>query len=644
MDSPDSPLRQQGTSPPPTKGRGGGTRHYMSPAEDAHFHPSQRRPLLVPPGPVPPKKFIFHNTRVQDMAPPPAPRLETKSLLPTPIKELARRGGYMPTSPVSRSSDEGDLKIESSEADSQEQQASRDPRLKRKLPSQTPEVVAPKRKPDLHLVVHQILSEHSYCKGGGIVNEPQLELQEIPSSAKVRGSSFLSVIGNRVWSRVRYRSVIRKELKTKLNTALNRPVFKSCSKHFEQLRMYCVTCAESICKKCAAESSIHHGHDYGVLKRAWDGGREALLVKLESQTKPMVSDKKSSSEVPLSTQPEDKLKLAPSPPEAKPEPTKEVIESPKEVETPMELTAVEPKAEEGEVDEDSAIDDDFYLDIDSDGFSSSDEVMPSPAEGITVEPHRKREQSYIISLPTCLSPSRAKPLTDATMGSGASHIVAKLPTDTTIGSGTSCTDTATGAVGSGTGGHTVAKLLTDALPSTASGTSHDSIPAVPAEVTEEEALNRATDSNAPKDGPTQWSITNFDPRKNLIRLSKVDLQSRMGQDSYIGQMISNRLALYASNSSPSGSSVAESSEFSRSEDSLMSWGEGDLESLSLSSFDSNSSLVSSLGEERGRTVRSGRGIRGGHVHRKRQWRKCMQMSTRRTRAAKMADAMVQKFE
>ena len=800
-DTPNSPMRQQqqqqDTPPLAARGRGGGggggvPRHYMGPPEDGLFHPPpQRRSLLGHPGA--PQKFTFHNTRVQDMAKSPPTRHEVRTLLPGPMKEAisSRRGGYIPPGPVGWGGEEGGQRMETNslETDTSHSNEQRDPRLKRKqqqqqqqppqapLPPQAPQVTiatATKRKQDIHLIVHQILSEHSYCKGGGSENEPELEKVKSEQTAST-GSSFLSVNRGGVPSvsrlllsaRRRSRSsrskpsvavngkgpAVEDRSNVKLSVAdcqvdPSSPVLSNqrpCSSHLEEMsRFYCVNCRQWICGKCVEKGGAHRGHDYGTLQ--WGKGKKSLVMKVEApeagdvppthqaavqdakvqesnsdikeqgakvesnrdikgqgakvesnsdikgqgakvesnsdikgvpqkpkiklkgahkekldtkeahaesvrlQAEPLLGDKRPHSALEFGSEP-----AKPVPTEGSRRVSKVVPPDSFKRSTRYQLHAK--RVEEEQAEDEFVAMDSFDLDIDSDDFSSSDEVMDhSDAETITVknqEDSWQAEPSYIISLPTTRSHASAKPLPDAPAaaitsgggggGGGGSHGVSTRahpsasPADASV---KSKVDDIPGDVISEThfdvadGGSTLAADADD-------GDSEDPATAVPALVEAAESLKRLGGSNknsahqaVTNEGSTsQWSITNYDPRKNLIRISKVDLQSpAMGQETY-SQLLSNRLALYASNSSPSGSSVTESCEFN---DDPLIGGEGELGTPSLSPLESDASSLSSLlSEERGRGTRRGRGMRGRG---RRRARKCTQMSTRRTRAMLVSDS------
>ena len=317
-DTPNSPMRQQqqqDTPPLATRGRGGGgggvPRHYMGPPEDGLFHPPpQRRSLLGHPGA--PQKFTFHNMWVQDMAKSPPTRYEVRTLLPGPMKEAisSRRGGYIPPGPVGWGGEEGGQRMETNslETDTSHSSEQRDRRLKRKQqqPPQAPQVTiatASKRK-------RQILSEHSYCKGGGSENEPELEKVKSKQAAST-ASSFLSVTRGGLPSvsrlllsaRRRARSsrskpsaavngkgpAVENRSNVKLSVAdcqvdPSSPVLsdqRPCSSHLEEMsRFYCVNCRQWICGKCVEKGGAHRGHDYGTLQ--WEKGKKSLVMKVEA--------------------------------------------------------------------------------------------------------------------------------------------------------------------------------------------------------------------------------------------------------------------------------------------------------------------------------------------------------------------------
>lgn len=717
----------------------------MGPSEDGHFHPPlQRRHLLGSPAGT--QKFTFHNTRVQDLAQAPPSRLEARSLLPAQMKEApSRRGGYVPSSPASWSSEEGP-RMETSETDSLHSQEQRDPRLKRKPPPQMPVptqvATATKRKQDIHLIVHQILSEHSYCKGGGDEIEPQLEIKsggKSASSSSSVSSSFLSVVGRRFPSRSRLQRSARKKVRSatskpevqavtsealngedpvKDKLKLDKPSgaqsrvlpapplpIRSCLSHPEELsRLCCVSCHKLICRKCVGKGRAHHGHDYGLLQ--WDG-RKAMLVRveppvvgvngmagekgpeigvpgaeLESKGEPLmpvVGDESPQVDI-LGARSESKEisqgpRLKPvvgvkgaqaeklNAEEAREEPVcvKESMAGVKGAPSVLDPTKLnsdsarvfppkdsrgvefDAKIVEKKSDDDFVVMGDFDLDIDSDGFSSSDEVMThSHAEAIAVKD--QEEPSYIISLPTTRSRPMANPSPDTQAAETADVGIATHMTHTTAEP--SCHDTQAGTAATSHPNTPDDAAMESHLKAdgssgfftlvTGEDTSGDTIQAV---VEATESLKKMLDDNNTehvKGGPSsQWSISNYDPRKNLIRFSRVD---KLGQESY-GQLLSNRLALYASNSSPSGSSLADSCELSYSEDTPLS-GEGNLDTPSLSSLDSASSLLSFPGEERvGWGMKRGRGTRGRGM-RQRNSRKCVQMTSRRTRAAMVCIALL----
>jgi len=156
----------------------------------------------------------------------------------------------------------------------------------------------------------------------------------------------------------------------------------------------------------------------------------------------------------------------------------------------------------------------------------------------------------------------------------------------------------------------------------------DEVSAVPSLMTEcTVALKNILESKQPsasleKEGGPQWSITKFDQKKNVIYISSV---CKSGQvfGSINGQVIPKKLALYASHSSPSGSSRTNSSEpsplASRESIARGSIGDtavsdangGDLDSLSLSSLEPSvkGSLARSSGNgEEGRGVEAEEGV------------------------------------
>lgn len=735
MDTQDGSMRQpqQDAPPPATRGRGGRgggggvPRHYMGLPEDGLFHPlpqqgPQRRTLLE--HPVPPQKFTFHNTRVQDMA---QPRHDMRSHLHSPMKDAmsSRRGGYIPSSPVGWGGEEGVQRMETSslETDASHSLEQRDPRLKRKQqppqvpphPPQAPQVTmattTTKRKQDIHLIVHQILSEHSYCKGGGSENEPELEKVRCEQAIKSTASCFLSInrggipsvskllsSARRRWrprskpvgKSVNGKGVVDDKSKMKsfsvadaqvdpLSPVLS--VHRFCSSHLEEMsKFYCMSCGEWICRKCVESSGSHHGHNYGTLQLG--RGKNSLFMKMEPQPDNIprshhagvqeakvaessgdIKEVSQKPKIKLGGTYEEKLDAKEFCPESvrlhaepfvgvkRPHSALEVSSEPAKF-VPPEASKTGPpeffkqstplhtkEVEEEEAEDDFVAMGNFDLDIDSDGFSSSDEVIDhSPAEAIAVksqEDCQQSEPSYIISLPTTRSHASAKPLPDSP--------VAEKTSDASYGVSTRASaqhSSVPAADESEVPGDTISEPRLDngadgGSTSAANADEVDSDDAVPVMVEAAESLRRLGSSSknsanqaVAKGGPTsQWSITNFDPRKNLIRISKVDLHpTGVSQEAY-GQLFSKRLALYASNSSPSGSSVAESCELS--EDAPIS-GDGELNTPSLSSLDSDASSLSSLlSEERGRGRRRGRGTRGRG---RRHSRKCTQISTRRTRA------------
>lgn len=511
---------------------------------------------------------------------------------------LPRSGGYSPASWSEESPT-----LDSPEPDS----ASRDPRLKRKPVTPTTAARVPKRKQDVHLLVHQILSEHSYCKGKG-ENEPQEESRRQLRARKgvVTVSSFLSHVGRRDRVRrhpltvksvhsvkkrdpkpepVKECSARKDNLKVELSVteleviaaSLQNKPFPQCSKHFEELKLYCVTCGEFVCKKCATEG--HQGHDYGKLKMT--DGEKSLPQKVDPVQPKMCS-----------TKPESELDHEGSPLvlNGSVEPRSKVDEALTEVKEdqvsglPRSEAKEEPElvkeAKEDVEEKESGIElHGFELDLDDDDFSSSDEMGCSGQE----------DQSYIISLP-----------------SNFSHVESR-PGKPVLG---------------------VSALEKGRRPSSVAMEGPGGLA----------SFRKQAHQIITRGGPSsQWSITNYDPNKNLIRFSKVDVSRTGGQlssEAFNGQLVPNRLALYASNSSPSGSSLTDMScdvspRLSRGgKDTPESGGEWDMETRSLSSLDSCSSAPPCPGAEE-------KVGRGGIVRRKwkrKQW-ESMQMSTRRTRAA-----------
>lgn len=213
IDSPESPMMS--TPPPPVRGRGGGGSPHFNPVgppppEENHLHPQRRHP------PMAPQKFI-HGARIHDR--PQSPRTEGASSLHqnrinSRKDSLTRRGNFF--SPLS--SRRGNTKEEKHGLDSADKTESsleltnRDPRLHRKpnhtattpVSSASSVMVQPqiqKRKQDIHLVLHQIVSEHSYSKkiteGDAAIIKRKQERRSLRSRNRNRRdlpSSFLSNI------------------------------------------------------------------------------------------------------------------------------------------------------------------------------------------------------------------------------------------------------------------------------------------------------------------------------------------------------------------------------------------------------------------------------------------------------------------
>ena len=55
-----------------------------------------------------------------------------------------------------------------------------------------------------------------------------------------------------------------------------------CTEHFdEELKLYCVTCSEVICYKCAIKGGKHHSHDYESIGEAFEKYKEEISAFLE---------------------------------------------------------------------------------------------------------------------------------------------------------------------------------------------------------------------------------------------------------------------------------------------------------------------------------------------------------------------------
>ncbi len=62
-----------------------------------------------------------------------------------------------------------------------------------------------------------------------------------------------------------------------------------CSEHDKELELYCETCNELICWKCAVRSGKHHDHDYDPLNEAFEKYKEEITSSLEPMEKQLKS-------------------------------------------------------------------------------------------------------------------------------------------------------------------------------------------------------------------------------------------------------------------------------------------------------------------------------------------------------------------
>lgn len=490
MDSPE----KQPTPPLPVRGGGRGhppSRHAL---EDGggHFPHGQRRTLL------PTQKLTFHNTRPHDMA---QQHGHTHRIADRgcPRPPGHRRGGFLSASPTGWSDDR--RRIDQVEFDSLSDQANRDPRLQRKVSQSSMSMQASlvKRKPNIDLQVHQILSEHCYCRGRS-EGDPALDelFEKILSHAESRTmdtnktilpSTFLSYVERRdtvpvsslkTRTRLAKKAVIPDKVKPPELPVDEIPdhskLIGSCSSHQMQLNFFCKTCRELICEKCAGDS--HLNHDHYVLNKVLGGPKSSASLKaIAVELKALASELQGGTEV-------------------KSDDSKEIKSEESELMETME-EKVRGKVEEDE-DEDSTVISlaGFELDLDTEPSSSEDEGMED--EGAA--------NSYIISLPSRWSYSEG------------TYSVAGASSQVFGPSSEPCRENY----------FSLKKSLAAKLPG---------------------------EMQLP-----QWSITNFDPTKNLMRFSKVDLVRGSGPFHGVlnGQVVPKKLALFASNSSPSGSGRTES--------------------------------------------------------------------------------------
>ncbi len=563
MESPDSPLA---TPPlPSTRGRGreGGLHHYGNSMDDvggAYNHPPLRRhpPPPPPPGMGPPQKLTFHNTRVQEMA------MAHSSQKERSLSSLARRrGGF--GGPERQGFDDF-------EGGAVEPPSSRDPRLNRKPTLQPPAPVAASvpKKPDIHSLLHQILSEHSYAKGKREEEEEELEKEGegegggkekmnngLMSRRTTRNqtSCYLSVIdrtcrGVRTQLLKRQRSandsrrssrakVAKNERKADTQAVVSKDKAILCSKHSDTVNLFCTTCRELVCQKCVTEGASHYNHVHYVLTAPGVGEEE----KPKSEAVEDVARIASEPEPKGKAGTEDSAKAVLSESEGKVESKDEPIEEPKAEEMKGRMDGIDDEEADDEATDDATegatdgtskdeVEDassaeafpvvslaGFELDLDTEPSSSEDEAMTDD-----------EEESYIISLPSNLRHSESKislppvnfeppPLAEDPLGCYKRILESKLSVES-----------------------------------------------------DEE----------------EWAITNLGSRK--IRLSKIEMaRNGGGIGSYANQVLSKRLALYASNSSPS--SRADSTESSprrtRSSTTPVSEGEGDMETRFYSSLESS---------------------------------------------------------
>ena len=429
------------------------------------------------------------------------------------------------------------------EGSSLSDQANRDPRLQRKVtqasapaPAQAPAV---KRKPDVHLMVHQILSEHSYCRGRsegdpdmreeeeeGSREAKTMPSEDLPGKDIILPSSFLSYVDHKVpvptsalkssktrsgkkkgaglvktdsqqeevnakeedESKSEETSVKAKGEKVEesgLSTPLN--FIGSCSKHQQQLSMFCKTNGELICGQCAAGDG-HLNHEHYVLSEVTDL-KKAINSLVANVALSFTENKSDMAKVEASVE----------------SPSQRTEFLPERTELTQKKTRQE-KEEEVEGMDYSISLKGFELDLDTEPSSSEDEEM----EAQEMAAPSKEDSSYIISYPSKLSHGESKSCLSGKRSRGKAAATNQPSPDATP--------------------------VTEATPLT-------------------EAVPSATQL-------PQWSITNFNIRKNLMKFSKVDLRRGSGpfQGIMNGQGIPKKLALFASNSSPSGSNKSDSSE------------------------------------------------------------------------------------
>lgn len=631
MDSPDSPLAPPPPLPPgPMRGgraggggRGGHPRHV--PMDDSvvggggHFPPphNQRRTLL----PAATQKFTFHHTRVQEIAQQQARAAERGAHL---RKEAQARRGFSSSTLMG---DPHRSEVEP-EGGSSGEQTSRDPRLHRKAshssPSSAPTTTttpAPStpgprpKQPDIHLLVHQILSEHSYFRAKTGTSPDLEELRQKRRLAATTGrtivpSTHLSYVKDKVpTSLLRTKSTKQQGHKPEPSLSMERNVVLvemspassgsgsgsggskadlsptsaegkvegaslsdststlpkavgTCSVHSETLTHFCKSCNELICLSCT-NSDRHSGHQHFVLSKLLDTNVRVNLKNLKA-----VEVKAAS----LGSVPPSKM----DPPSSSPPKAEDrMAEEGTEEEGEMEGVSQQSEDEDSDV---SLLG--FELDLDTEPSSSEDE---GPADD-------NDPTSYVISLPKlCHWDPRSLLHLQATTG---------------------------------------AKRGEEGEEEDEDGLERKTLPL---EYPYPLPVMEAPDS--------EWSITNFDPTKNLMRFSKVDLSRGSGPfHGYMnGQFGPKKLALFASNSSPSGSNRAESGEPSSP------IGSGCVNDKGCEEMEDPSSLeelLKRLREEREEGEGSGRGVgaQGRCLVRKRRrrWENTC-VSKRKTRKLNMGE-------
>jgi len=65
-----------------------------------------------------------------------------------------------------------------------------------------------------------------------------------------------------------------------------RDIVRHCFEHpGEELKLYCETCGELVCKTCTMKGGKHHDHDYALLKKAFEKYQEEITASLEPMEK-----------------------------------------------------------------------------------------------------------------------------------------------------------------------------------------------------------------------------------------------------------------------------------------------------------------------------------------------------------------------